>query len=176
MPKGKTINLSFLLGIAVFVLVLTGDLMVFLPMLISEGSYEGLTGVITFPGLAVVFGGNHSVSSSLTIAGITTSFSVEGEFKFNMIGLLAMILPIVGAIFVSLNNFVTKKIHFFDIIGILLIVVGCVFCFFIKSDFAQVNELNNDFKYGIGLILMIVFFGISLIVALFKLFLVDFKK
>ena len=176
MSKGKIINLSFLLGIAVLILVLTADFMVFLPMLSSEGNYEGLTGVITFPGLAVVFGGNHSISSFLTIAGITTSFSVEGEFKFNMIGLLAMLLPIVGAIFVLFNNFVTKKIHFFDIIGILLIVVGCVFCFFIKSDFAQVNELNNDFKYGIGLILMIIFFGISLVVALCKLFFVDFKK
>lgn len=145
----------------------------------SSGTIFGtsLKGVTSYPGLGVVFGGTHSVTSVLSVSGSATSTSVDVDFKFNTIGFLAMLLPVLGAILVCINGLVTKKIPFCTIVGLLLIVVGIVLCFFVPSGFKAVNETGDiDLKYGIGLILMIVFFGLALLGSLAKLFLADFKK
>jgi hypothetical protein len=182
MSSKKSFNFGTIFGLLVAVFCLVGCCMVFLPLLTVEtsGTILGveIKGVTNYPGLGVIFGGTHSVTSVIGSGTTSTSAAMDVDFKFNIIGFLAVLLPLVGAILVCLNGFLAKKIPFYSIVGLLLIVVGLVLCFFIPSGFKAVNDGYSDveFKYGIGLILMIVFFGIACVATLAKLFLADFKK
>jgi len=158
----------------VIVFCIAGCCMMLLPLITSgSGSI-----VITYPGLAVVFGGTHDVTYTLTTGNFITSTIISQDFKFNVFATLAFFLPLIGGILVVINKFVTKKMPFFSIIGFLLIVIGLVLLFFVKSSFNSLNEFDDiaSMHYAIGLILAIIFYGIACLVSLIKLFLFDFKK
>lgn len=174
MSNKKSFDLGIILGLLTITFCIVGCCMMFLPLIVRSSDSI----VVTYPGLAVVFGGTHDVTYTLTTGNFITSTSVSQDFKFNVFAMLAFFLPLIGGIFTVLNKFVTKKMPFFSIIGFLLIVIGLVLLFFIKSSFNSLNEFDDiaSMHYAVGLVLAIVFYGIACLASVVKLFLCDFRK
>jgi|GEM_PF-2191659 len=182
MNKGKIRNLNIILSVIVLFFAIAGFCMVFLPML-KEVTVTSIFGVtyttsVVYPGLGVIFGGTHDVITTISSGSNNVNTSISTDFVFNIVGFLGFLLPLLGAILVVANKFVTKKVPIFSIVGLILMVVGIVLLFFVPSYFKNINGMDNsiELQHEVGLLMAIVLYGCLCITSLIKIFFIDFNK
>jgi len=183
MSKRKSNLKSLILNAFICVFVVIGFCMVFTNLLVTTGdlSISGTSivkGTNEISGLGVIFGGSQLITTTVELFGKVSVSTLNYDFAFNIVGMLAFILPLVGAVLIVLNKFFTKKTPILSIVGTLLLAVGFVLLFFISMSFKAVNPdfKDVDFTNGAGLTITIVAFGLATLLSCLKLFFLDFKK